>query len=159
MIEYIINTIKAHGVAGVCIVSIVIFIVGALKKKWFGKIQNEHIKRAVTFTAGIFSSYAGTAGYFLWEKMAWDKYWFAGAVCSAACIVAYQFLRNYGVTTAVCTIARVTFKGIKKVAFYAFLGDKAKAQKAYDIAKQEVEATVKAEVRSLISTDHDLDSL
>lgn len=80
---------------GAIMVSIVITIIGVLKKFVFNHIANKGVRKTVLASSNIFLSFLTTAGYFWVDSRDWHWYWVGGAVTAITCILVYFIYENF----------------------------------------------------------------
>lgn len=80
---------------GAIMVSIVIAIVGVLKKFAFNRINNKGVRKTLLATSNIVASFITTAGYFAIDHINWRWFWLGGVITTIACILTYFVYENF----------------------------------------------------------------
>lgn len=86
---------------GAILVSIVIALVGVLKKYGINHIQNKGVRKTLLATSNIVFSFISTAVYFVIDNINWRWYWVGGIITTFACIATYFVYENYHIREAV----------------------------------------------------------
>jgi hypothetical protein len=165
--ETMVKNAKTLLVAEAIMVSIVIMLIGVLKKVAFNHIHNKEVRKALLGLTNIAFSFGATFVYFLIKGIPFKWYWFGGLATSVACIIIYFLYENFYIRKAFHKIG--TF-AIDKFAYLAKLvWDKAnnESDKSLNVefkkVTQELNAYAKAEIKSatkkLAKADKELENL
>jgi hypothetical protein len=137
---------------GAIMVSIVITLIGMLKKFAFNHIKNKQARKTALATSNIIFSYATTAGFFWLDSKDWKWFMMGGAITTFTCIVVYFFYENFHLREVIHAIGNFAISKIVYVAKLAFHKNadelKVEAQKACNEVKEFAKNELKKKKRA-----------
>lgn len=81
-------------IGGIVVVSVVITLMGILKKTCIGKIANKNVRKVVLAFSSVILSFPITALYFLADSINFNHYWIGAGLDAVAVIIAYWLYEN-----------------------------------------------------------------
>lgn len=149
-LKYFLINAETLWYVGAIMVSVVITLIGVLKKFVFNHINNKGVRKTILASSNIFLSFASTAGYMWVEGGDWRWYWMGGCVTAIACILAYYFYENFHIREVVHKIgsfAIAKFMYIARLVWDKFFH---KTDKNIEVEMKKVANELKAYAKSEI---------
>ena len=133
---------------GAIMVSVVITLIGMLKKVAFDHIKNKQARKTVLATSNILFSYLSTAGYFWLDKKDWKWFMLGGAITTFACIVVYFFYENFHLREVIHAVGKFVISKFVYLVKLAFRSTRAEFDAESKKVCNEIKEFTKNELKS-----------
>ncbi|MBQ8528989.1 MAG: hypothetical protein IJ459_04555 [Clostridia bacterium] len=146
---------------GIIVACVAIFLTGALKKAWLGKIKNKLLRKALLWLASLVLSFPTTALYFVGDNISFRWYWYACALMCFFTTVTYVFYENTGLRDIIHWIGGKTVGKYASVLVAAWFAakDNEDTTNKLTMTTDELKEVVKTEMKKQYKEDPNLKNI